>query len=83
MFSFGVAVSAGAADGGPKVAITGEVIQGTALPGSEAVCKGIAFAQSQVGQLRWRQPMPVKPWTGVREALTCGGAKCATSSAIG
>ena len=38
--------------------------------------KGIPFAQPPVGDLRWREPMPVKPWTGVREA-TAFGAPCA------
>jgi para-nitrobenzyl esterase len=33
-----------------------------------AVFKGIPFAQPPVGDLRWREPMPVKPWTGVYDA---------------
>ena len=34
--------------------------------------KGIPFAAPPVGDLRWREPMPLKPWSGVREAITFG-----------
>ena len=30
--------------------------------------KGVPFAAPPVGELRWRAPQPVKPWTGVRNA---------------
>ncbi len=30
--------------------------------------KGIPFAQPPVGNLRWKEPQPVKDWTGVRNA---------------
>jgi para-nitrobenzyl esterase len=32
--------------------------------------KGIPFAAPPVGQLRWRAPQPVSPWSGVREATS-------------
>ena len=66
------------------VAATGELIVGTtggslkgatrALGGAEFM--GIPYAQPPVGDLRWREPLPAKPWTGVREATTFG-APCA------
>jgi len=37
---------------------------------------GIPYAQAPVGKLRWREPLPVKPWTGIREA-TQFGSPCA------
>lgn len=32
------------------------------------IFKGIPFAQPPTGDLRWREPQRVKPWTGVRKA---------------
>ena len=46
-------------------AVTGGQVQGTAADGL-GVFKGIPFAAPPVGELRWRQPQPVKAWTGVR-----------------
>ena len=37
---------------------------------------GIPYAQAPVGELRWRDPLPAKPWDGVRDATTFG-APCA------
>lgn len=34
--------------------------------------KGIPFAAPPVGDLRWREPQPVKAWAGVRPALKFG-----------
>ena len=36
--------------------------------------KGIPFAQPPVGELRWREPQPVKSWPGVRNADKFGPA---------
>jgi para-nitrobenzyl esterase len=33
-----------------------------------SVYKGVPFAASPVGDLRWRPPAPVTPWTGIRKA---------------
>ncbi len=51
----------------PTVTIGAGKLRGVAS-GNVAVFKGIPFAAPPVGDLRWREPMPVKPWTGVRDA---------------
>jgi para-nitrobenzyl esterase len=61
-----------AADSGPIVNVTGGQIRGTVLDKGGAVFKGIPYAQPPVGDLRWREPMPVKPWTGLRETTAFG-----------
>jgi para-nitrobenzyl esterase len=38
--------------------------------------KGIPFAQPPVGDLRWREPQPVKNWTGARNADHFGPGAC-------
>ena len=53
----------------PGAQVTGGRIHGGAL-GSGAVFKGIPFAAPPVGELRWREPAAVKPWTGVRDATS-------------
>ncbi len=69
-------VLASAADG-PVVSVTGGRIQGRLLPApGGAVFQGIPFAEAPVGDLRWREPKPVKPWQGVRDARAYG-APCA------
>jgi para-nitrobenzyl esterase len=61
----------------PVVSVTGGQIKGRA-PQDGATFKGIPYAAPPVGNLRWREPMPVKPWPGVRDA----GEYCATCSQI-
>jgi para-nitrobenzyl esterase len=64
----------GAAEESPTIAVTGGKIRGSALT-SGAVFKGIPFAEPPVGDLRWREPRPVKSWLGVRDA-TKFGSRC-------
>jgi len=64
----------------PAVTVTGGKVQGGTLKGGGAVFKGIPFAAPPVGDLRWREPMPVQPWTGTRDA-THFGARCMQSGA--
>jgi para-nitrobenzyl esterase len=59
----------------PVVAVTGGQVRGALLEKGGAVFKGVPFAEPPVGDLRWREPMPVKPWTGVRDA-TAFHANC-------
>ena len=64
----GHAVAAPAAD---MVTLASGKIQGVAADGVLSF-KGVPFAQPPVGELRWRAPQPVKPWTGVRPAKAYG-----------
>jgi para-nitrobenzyl esterase len=61
-----------AGDNPPAVEVTGGRIQGGILERGGAVFKGIPFAAPPVGPLRWREPQPVKAWTGVRTATSFG-----------
>jgi len=49
------------------VRVEGGLIRGKAAKDVIAF-KGIPFAQPPVGELRWRPPQPVVPWTGALEA---------------
>lgn len=46
----------------------GGLLEGTTLPSSVRVFKGIPYAAPPVGDLRWKPPQPAKSWTGVRKA---------------
>jgi para-nitrobenzyl esterase len=76
MFTLLAAIALSAADSGPIVNVTGGQIRGALFDKGGAVFKGIPYAQPPVGDLRWREPMPVTPWTGVRDT-TAFGAPCA------
>ena len=43
------------------------VLKGTSTDGLN-IYKGVPYAAPPLGDLRWRPPDPVKPWTGVRDA---------------
>src|ERR1043166_1768164 len=49
------------------------LIEGPGMqPSGVRIFRGIPFAQPPVGELRWREPQPVKNWTGVRQAREFG-----------
>ena len=60
--------SLAAAPSDPEVSVTGGVVRGRLTSDGGAAFKGIPFAQPPIGDLRWREPQPVKSWEGVREA---------------
>jgi para-nitrobenzyl esterase len=62
----------GARADGPVHIDAGEVRGTVGLDPAIRVFKGIPFAAPPVGELRWRAPQPVKPWTGVRDATAFG-----------
>jgi para-nitrobenzyl esterase len=57
----------------PLADVTGGQVRGQLLKHGGAVFKGIPYAQAPLGELRWKPPAPVKPWTGIRDALDYGG----------
>jgi para-nitrobenzyl esterase len=56
-----------------RVKTANGVIEGTGLQSSGVrIFKGIPFAQPPVGELRWKEPQPVKDWEGVKQTAQFG-----------
>ncbi len=64
----------------PIVHVTSGALAGK-LEGHTSVFEGIPFAAPPLGNLRWREPQPVVPWAGIRDA-TRAASPC-TQSATG
>ncbi len=77
-----VPLSASSTLSGPTVSLRSGKIRGALTPDGEAVFEGIPFAQPPTGDLRWREPLPPKSWSGVRNA-TEFGAPCVQGGALG
>ncbi|MBS0331399.1 MAG: carboxylesterase family protein [Proteobacteria bacterium] len=58
---------------GPTARLDSGVVEG-ARAGDLMVFKGVPYAASTAGPMRWRAPQPVKPWRGVRPATAFGAA---------
>lgn len=74
MFLLGLSFSASAQNGNDpslQVKTVNGMLEGVASSGIR-IFKGVPFAAPPVGDLRWREPMPVKNWTGLRNANTFG-----------
>ena len=66
-------VAALPAFGADRVKTANGVVESTVPPRNGVRSfKGLPFAAPPVGDLRWREPQPVKDWTGVRNADTFG-----------
>jgi len=64
--------AAKSAPSNPTVTIATGQLRGAITEAGIAVFKNIPFAQPPVGDFRWREPLPAKPWAGVRDATTFG-----------
>lgn len=56
----------------PRVKTANGTVEGTVEASGVRSFKGIPFAQPPVGDLRWKEPQPVKNWAGVRPATKFG-----------
>src|SRR5579859_5698460 len=58
---------------GDRVKTANGIVESTVSPKDGVRSfKGLPFGQPPVGALRWREPMPPKNWTGVRNANEFG-----------
>jgi para-nitrobenzyl esterase len=68
-FAVGVSVLSAGAQAADTVKIDSGILEGTTgTDPAVRVFRGIPFAASPTGTLRWKEPQPVAAWTGVRKA---------------
>ncbi len=69
LFAIVISAAAQPSFAADRVKTANGIVESTAAPtdGVRAF-KGIPFGQPPVGDLRWREPQPVKNWSGVRNA---------------
>jgi len=80
LFASSVSGSAPTAD---RVKTANGVVEGAGRQSSGVrIFKGIPFAQPPLGDLRWKEPQPVKSWQGVRPA-TQFGPRCMQAPIFG
>ncbi|MDR0310287.1 MAG: carboxylesterase family protein [Acidobacteriota bacterium] len=78
LFAFLTAISAcspGAPEtfGIPTARVTGGQVEGT-VTDDFSIFKGIPFAAPPVGELRWKSPQPVAPWTDIKQTVAFGNS---------
>lgn len=56
----------------PQVKTANGIVEGMTEPSGVQAFKGIPFAQPPVGELRWKEPQPVKNWEGVHKVQKFG-----------
>jgi para-nitrobenzyl esterase len=71
LLGFGCGVNAQLTGDAPKVKTVNGTLVGMNSSGVK-IFKGIPFAAPPVGELRWKEPRPVKNWEGVRQATEFG-----------
>ncbi len=52
----------------PQVKVEAGVLEGITLSSGVQSFRGIPFAKPPVGDLRWKEPQAVVPWSGIRKA---------------
>jgi len=58
-----------------RVTVDGGIISGTVNTGGDVhIFKGIPFAAPPVGDLRWKEPQPVVPWSGIKPCIAFGAS---------
>ena len=72
----------------PEVSIANGRLRGAWKGGRKgqaatAVFKNVPYAAPPIGDLRWRPPAPVEPWSGVRSATKDGPTAMQQVRAIG
>lgn len=73
--------AASAASAEPVVETTHGRLAGRELPGDIVAFKGIRYARAPTGRQRWKPPVPVADWSGIRSAAEFGPACMQISSA--
>ena len=58
----------------PVATVSTGQLRGSLTYDGVAVFKNIPFAEAPVGKLRWHEPLPPKPWEGIRDASLYGPA---------
>lgn len=71
---FAVALTAAATAASASVGTRSGQLSGTRIDAEITAYKGIPYAAAPVGALRWKAPVPVAPWKGVRAATQFGPA---------
>ncbi|MFD1142499.1 carboxylesterase/lipase family protein [Larkinella insperata] len=56
----------------PQVKTANGMVEGVTESSGIRAFKGIPFAQPPMGELRWKEPQPVKNWQGVRKTVKFG-----------
>ena len=51
----------------PTVVVAGGSVRGVSAVDGTALFRSVPFARPPVGELRWKPPVPVQPWEGVRD----------------
>lgn len=80
---FFAAALVGNASSADRVKTSNGVVEGAGRQASGVrIFRGIPFAQPPTGDLRWREPQPVKGWPGVRQAMKFG-SRCTQQPIFG